>query len=256
MHQGRHACPDAKRAGFSRKDRTREWGRLSGTCGNKVSVRKEPLESAALASLRQHLLTDEHARVYLQEFQLEMKRLSAERSNDNENIATRLKQVQRELDNLVRNMLAGVLSPTLTQLLGEREAEKADLEAKLAGAPVAELPVHMPSADELMKRFQEKIADLYRNLNQDEHRTEAATIIARLIERVTIHPDGERGPEAEVEASTGTLLRFATNDNAAPRGGVSSSTAVVAGTHNQRCLQSSSSAFSALIECQIPKLAA
>ena len=59
-------------------------------------------------------------------------------------------------------------------------------------------------------------------------------MLATLIESVTIYPNGEHGPEAEAEAEVvakvSDLLAFATNDNAAPKGGDCSSMAVVAGT--------------------------
>ncbi|MBX9860626.1 MAG: hypothetical protein K2Y20_13710 [Sphingomonas sp.] len=67
-------------------------------------------------------------------------------------------------------------------------------------------------------------------LDQEMVRSEAAEILSTLIESVTIYPDGEDGPEAEVIAKAADLLAFATNENAAPKGGVCSSIAVVAGT--------------------------
>ena len=54
--------------------------------------------------------------------------------------------------------------------------------------------------------------------------------MSTLIESVTICPEGPHGPEAEVFAKVSNLMAFATNDNAAPKGGVSSSIALVAGT--------------------------
>ena len=47
---------------------------------------------------------------------------------------------------------------------------------------------------------------------------------------MTIYPNGDHGREAEVVAKVGDLLTWATNDNAAPKGGVASSIALVAGT--------------------------
>lgn len=124
-----------------------------------------------------------------------------------------------------------MLSPTLTRLLGEREIEKQEIEARLATTPVVKPAAAIPSAPILLKRFEAKIANLYASLDVEESRTEAAAIVARLIERVTIHPHGAHGPEAEVEASAGVLLRFATNENSRrPFEGGGSSITVVAGT--------------------------
>ena len=66
-------------------------------------------------------------------------------------------------------------------------------------------------------------------MNDDAVRTAAAELIDKLIESVTIYPDGANGPEAEVVANVSELAAFALNDNAAPWGGVSRSMAVVAG---------------------------
>jgi site-specific DNA recombinase len=92
--------------------------------------------------------------------------------------------------------------------------------------PAAEILPH-PA---LLERFREKVTALQATLDQEGVRTEAAQIIGTLIESVTIYPDSEHGPEAEVVAKVSDLIAFATNDNAAPKGGVCSSTALVAGT--------------------------
>lgn len=60
----------------------------------------------------------------------------------------------------------------------------------------------------------------------------------QLIESVTIYPDGANGPEAEVVARVADLAAYATNDNAAPKGGVASSITVVAGARTGRCTTS------------------
>jgi site-specific DNA recombinase len=81
----------------------------------------------------------------------------------------------------------------------------------------------------LLDRFEQKVAALRVSLDDEAIRTEAAATLATLIASVTIYP-GETGPEAEVVARVEDLMAFATNDNAAPKGGVGSSITVVAGT--------------------------
>ena len=61
-------------------------------------------------------------------------------------------------------------------------------------------------------------------------RTEAAQVLSTLIESVTIYPDQAGGPEAELVAKVTDLLGWATNDNAAPKGGVIIFIVLVAGT--------------------------
>ncbi|WP_267397483.1 MULTISPECIES: recombinase family protein, partial [unclassified Sphingomonas] len=184
-----------------------------GTCSNTVPVRKNVIEGATLSALRNDLLTENHARLFAEEFRREAKRLVGETTRSDDGLRERLKVVVGELVNLERNMLSGVLSPRLTRLLNEREVEKSEIESRLATMRVAHPTVALPSIPVLLKQFEEKIGALYEALDGQASRTEAAGIVARLIDRVTIHPDGAEGPEAEVEASANVLARFAINGN-------------------------------------------
>jgi hypothetical protein len=82
----------------------------------------------------------------------------------------------------------------------------------------------------LLQFFEEKIDRLRKTLNAETVRGEAAKILSTLIESVTIYPNSEHGPEAEVVAKVGDLLTWATNDNAACKGGAGRFMALVAGT--------------------------
>ena len=151
-------------------------------------------------------------------------------NRDDDEASARLTVVKREIDNLAANMLLGVASPTLLNMLGEREVEKARLETALASRLMARPGATVLPHPALLRLFQQKVGALRAALDQDTVRGEAAEILSTLIESVTIYPDGENGPEAEVVAKAADLLAFATNDNAAPKGGECSSIAVVAGT--------------------------
>ena len=201
-----------------------------GTCSNTVSVRKGPIETATLSILQHQLLTEDHARLFADEFRREIARLTSISARQDQSIIDRLAVVTREIDTLAANMLASMASPALLKLLGDREAEKARLEGQLstptAVAPSATILSH-PAVQQL---FEEKVRCLREALDAETVRGEAAEILSALIESVTIFPDGRDGPEAEVVAKVADLVAFATNDNAAPRGGDRSSMVVVAGT--------------------------
>ena len=102
-----------------------------GTCDNTVSIRKGPIETAVLSVLQSHLLTPDHGRLFVEEFKREMARLTQESERGEDDTAARLKAFEAELHKLSQNMLAGVLSPTLTKMLAEHEAEQAALKARL-----------------------------------------------------------------------------------------------------------------------------
>ncbi len=116
---------------ISEKDYYRCAGQKErGTCGNRVSVRKDPLEAATLAVLQEHLLTQKHVRLFTEEFELEMQRLGRQDAGMAHAAQHRLKQVTTERANLYQNLLSGVASPVLRAMLAEREAEKERLEAQ------------------------------------------------------------------------------------------------------------------------------
>jgi hypothetical protein len=70
---------------------------------------------------------------------------------------------------------------------------------------------------ELAQQYTQKIGALRETLNDESIRTEAAELMDRLIESVTIYPDGADGPEAEVVSNVADLAAWATNDSAALR---------------------------------------
>lgn len=98
------------------------------------------------------------------------------------------------------------------------EAEKTELEAQLATRPAP-----APSAEVLpdparIRLFEQKVGALRESLDHETVRGDAAEILPTLIESVTIYPDGENGPEAEVVTRVADLMAFTTNDNTAPKG--------------------------------------
>ncbi|MDR6790276.1 hypothetical protein J2Y58_003656 [Sphingomonas sp. BE138] len=191
------------------------------------------MEHASLAVLQHHLLTEEHAPLFVMEFERETRRLVAEEGRQDNATAARLRQLTTELENLYQNLLIGVASPALQTMIAVREAEKAQLTRRARKEAHGTPAMPMPTCLVLRERFSRKVAELRTSLDDETMRTEAAALLSTLIESVTIYPDEADGPEAEVVAKVANLLGWAINDNAARKGGVSSSMAVVAGTCGQ-----------------------
>jgi site-specific DNA recombinase len=127
-------------------------------------------------------------------------------------------------------MLAAVASPALLKLLEERESEQARFEGQLrAPMPVVPSATILPHPA-LLKLFDEKVGRLRETLNAETVCGEAAEVLSALIGSVTIYPNSEHGPEAEVVAKVGNLLTWVTNDDAAREGGAGRFMALVAGT--------------------------
>ncbi len=201
-----------------------------GTCDSGLSVRKGPLEEASLTAIQHHLLTENHVRLFIAEYEREATRLARIDSQEADTASIRPQQLERELGNLYENLLAGIAIPALRQMIDEREAEKGRLilrNATVDRGVVSHRTLPTPSV--LQAQFRARIADLRTTLADPAVRGQAALIMSQLIESVTIYPDEPEGPAAEVVASVASLVAYALKDNAAREGGVSSSIAVVAG---------------------------
>ena len=86
-----------------------------------------------------------------------------------------------------------------------------------------------------LEHYDERVSVLRATLNDATIGTEAAAVLTTLIDSVFIYPNGRDGPEAEMVAKVADLIAFATNDNAARKGGGCSSAMMVAGTGFDRC---------------------
>ena len=189
-----------------------------GTCGNTLSVRKGALEHAAMAVLQHHLFTEEHAKIFTETFNREVAKIASKQIDRDKATRDRLAIVEGELANVSANLLTGLLSTSAMKLLTDREAEKANLENRLTRSAPAQPMAQIVPSPVLVQKFGEKIGALRETLNDDTVRTEAAELMDKLIESVTIYADGANGPEAEVVANVVDLAAYALNDNAAPRG--------------------------------------
>ena len=140
-----------------------------------------------MSVLHHQLLTEDHARVFVEEFRREAARLTREQASADDQATERLRHVEVELENLTQNMLAGVLSPTLSRLLTEREAEKTQLLSRLVAQALVPVSAEILPHPTLLKHFEEKVASLRASLNDETIRSEASDVIDVLIDSVTIY---------------------------------------------------------------------
>ena len=201
--------------------------RERGTCANGASVRRSSVEEAALSALQKRLLTPELAKVFVEEFNREVRRLVSTRQDRGADLRARLAELDAEIDNLAGHFLKGVVSDALTALLAHRETERARVAAQLGACETGAEPRILPHPT-LIRRFEAKVARLREALDEPETRESAAAILRELITSVTITTENG-AVSADVEASTGRLIDFATNEKRAPLRRPSSSLAVVAG---------------------------
>jgi predicted RNase H-like nuclease (RuvC/YqgF family) len=86
----------------------------------------------------------------------------------------RLAVIETELENLSANMLADIFSSMLMKMLAECEAEKTQLESRLAQSTPIKPNVQILPHPKLVRKLREKIDTLREALNDESIRIEAA----------------------------------------------------------------------------------
>ena len=113
----------------------------------------------------------------------------------------KLAKVTKELENLVTAITEGMFQPSLKAKMATLEAERADLEARLAALPEPEPVAIHP---ELAEAYARRVADLATALNEPAIRIEAADLLRGMIESVTLTPDPD-APDGHVIDLCGAL---------------------------------------------------
>ena len=179
------------------------------------------------AALQTELLAADMAEMFVAEFQREVARLT-KASRDAER---RLQAIDAELAALSRNLLAGVVGPTIMTMIAKREAER---EARAASLAARSKPIRADVVPHpvLLRRFAEKIARLRQAPGDEAVHGRAVAMSRNLLDSVTTDADPVGGPtSADVFPPFGKLLRYAQNaENPRRITGMGCSVVVVAGT--------------------------
>ncbi|KXV76927.1 hypothetical protein [Acetobacter cerevisiae] len=167
-----------------------------------------------------------------------LNRLRMEKGADLIAMRSELPKIERELDKAIQAILDGVPGSRLKERIGQLEARKAEIEARLAEAP-SPPPLLHPNMAEL---YRQKIGVLHDSLQNEATGTQTVEAIRSLITRIRLIP--ESGALAIfLEGDLAAILGFAKNRKSAmhhPDAGVLDKFLVqdslVAGACNQRKL--------------------
>ncbi|MCE8421702.1 recombinase family protein, partial [Rhodovulum sulfidophilum] len=144
----------------------------------------------------------------------------------------KLAKIRREIDNIVTAIANGMFHPSMKATMDGLEAERADLEARLAVLPEPDPVALHPGLSEIYAR---KVADLVAALNDEETRPEAVQILQGLIEKIVMIPDPKapNGHQLELVGEVGAILSLCegsgTNANSHREGGRIGQVTMVAG---------------------------
>jgi site-specific DNA recombinase len=167
--------------------------RGQGTCTNRKSIRRAPLEELIVQGLRQRLLAPEMVEEFVGAFHEEVNRQRREATAARVGRERELAEVARKLDKLIEALIEGYRTAGLQQRLEELEARKATLERELAADPPPPVGLH----PNLAQVYRAKVERLHEALIDPRLRDEALSILRGLIDRVVMHP-AEDGLQVEI----------------------------------------------------------
>jgi hypothetical protein len=162
--------------------------RNKGTCDNRLNIRRDALETSVLKGLETHLMEPELFKEFCAEFTREVNRLRIERGADLSAMRAELPRIDRELDKLLKLILASDdidASKRVMREMKELEIRKEGLEKSLAEAEEPPPLLH-PNMAEI---YRQRISTLYESLGDEDGKTQAAEVFRTLVDQVTLVPD-------------------------------------------------------------------
>lgn len=162
-----------------------------GTCDNRRRVAREDLEDLVLWGLKGRLLKPELIEPYLAEYRAEIERANAELAARTEAGATHLKEVERQIANIMDTVrdgrVQGLAGELMMKELDRLEAERQRFERQTKVKP---RPAPAPlEAEAVIARLDAMLDDLRSALAGDDREAGRARDTLRgLIERVTLTP--------------------------------------------------------------------
>ena len=197
--------------------------RNRGTCDNRLTIRRDVLETSVLDGLKRHLMKPELVKEFITEYHRELNRLSATRDQDVAGKRQELQRTERQIRAIVEAIKEGIGAAAVKDELGALEAKKTQLITGLERAP-APTPLLHPNLTEI---YRQKVARLEEELSRDEMRAEAIQAIRSLIESIRLVPeDGKL--QIELEGDLAAILAL-TNEHPR-RGAAGVPVTLVAGT--------------------------
>jgi site-specific DNA recombinase len=214
--------------------------RNRGTCTNRKTIARKDVETRVLNGLQTRLMHPELIREYMSTWQQEMQAERRETLAARGDQERRLAKVLRDIENIVTAITEGMFHPSMKAKMDALEAERRDLETRLAALPEPE-PVAIHPV--LAETYARKVSDLAAALNDPAARPEAADLLRGLIERVTLMPDldAPNGHEIELMGELGAILSLCENGmgthaNARTKGAGVRQVTMVAGAGFEHCL--------------------
>ena len=158
--------------------------RNKGTCGNRLTMRRDALEALVLDGLEHHLMEPDLVALFCEHYTRHLNSLVARHNAGLEADRGALEKVTREQDRLVQAILDGVPGSQIKDKMTSLEQQRQALERRIQGA--TEMPVSLHPS--LATVYREQIGQLREALRSPDKRDRAVVALRPLIERIELTP--------------------------------------------------------------------
>ena len=185
--------------------------REKGVCSNRRTPSRDKVEARVLDGLRDNILSPEAVALYVRTYHRAAQARKANEAATKAPLEKRLAEARRAIDRIVSAIERGVSTAPMEARMMELDAERLDLEAKLAAAsePPTVYEMHPGAADEYA-RMVATLRDTLAEVAQGKTLAQRQLIdaVRGLIDRIVITPrTQERGGPIDIRIE-GTLARF------------------------------------------------
>ncbi len=161
-----------------------------GTCDNAVTIKREHIEGRVLTGIKSRLLAGDLVERFVGRAQAAWEQIRKAEAREAGKTKRDLAACERQIGNLLDMIEQGLGNRTIVERLAAREAEKTELEGRLAEAASEAAPtvLTLPNFAQAYAAQVDELENVLRdpNLVQPAHET-----LAKLIEKVVLTPDPE-----------------------------------------------------------------
>ena len=159
--------------------------RNKGTCGCRTTISQAELEGRVLDAIKSRLMDPELTKVFCQEYVSQLNRTRIERNASITLKQKELAKIDREMEKAYQAMLDGLDMSFVKEKMTALQARKTEVEGFLDQTEEAPVYVHPNMA----QRYASAVQGLMENLNDPEHRQEAAKTIRALVSEIVLTPN-------------------------------------------------------------------
>ncbi|UWR90346.1 recombinase family protein [Phaeobacter inhibens] len=156
-----------------------------GTCSNKLTIKREDLETKVLHALNANLMDERLVEAFCQEYTKRMNELRREQNAARTSFVKEQGKLTREKDKIVQSICDGVPAEMLKDRAVFINDRLKELETLLTAQPEEKVIFH----PNMSARYKQEVSHLMATLNTPERRAEASQHLRAMIDKVVLTPN-------------------------------------------------------------------